>query len=69
MTLNSMIMKTNTAYEIEVLRNGGKVREFKMEAQTVLGSPKIVLSVNDVQNLVRKEFPNAVFTKDRIRPR
>lgn len=30
--------KTNTAYEIEVLRNGGKVREFKMEAQTVLGS-------------------------------
>ena len=55
--------KTNTAYEIEVLRNGGKVREFKMEAQTVLGSPKIVLSVNDVQNLVRKEFPNAVFTK------
>lgn len=55
--------KTNTAYEIEVLRNGGKVREFKMEAQTALGSPKIVLSVNDVQNLVRKEFPNAVFTK------
>ena len=55
--------KTNTAYEIEVLRNGGKVREFKMEAQTALGSHKIVLSVNDVQNLVRKEFPNAVFTK------
>ena len=55
--------KTDTAYEIEVLRNGGKVREFKMEAQTALGSHKIVLSVNDVQNLVRKEFPNAVFTK------
>ena len=43
--------KTNTAYEIEVLRNGGKVREFKMEAQTALGSHKIVLSVNDVQNI------------------
>ena len=34
-----------------------------MEEQTALGSHKIVLSVNDVQNLVRKEFPNAVFTK------
>lgn len=55
--------KTNTAYEVEVLKNGGKVREFKMEAKTVIGSPKIVLSANDVQNLVRKEFPNAVFTK------
>ena len=55
--------KTHTAYEIEVLRNGGKVREFKMEAQTALGSHKIVLSVNDVQNLVRKEFPNAVLLK------
>ena len=40
--------KTNTAYEIEVLRNGGKVREFKMEAQTALGSHKIVLSVNEL---------------------
>jgi hypothetical protein len=58
--------KTNTAYEIEVLRNGGKVREFKMEAQTALGSHKIVLSVNDVQNLVRKEFPNPFDTKSDI---
>jgi hypothetical protein len=43
--------KTNTAYEIEVLRNGGKVREFKMEAQTALGNLNIYLFLiigNDV---------------------
>ena len=45
---------TNTEYEVEVLKNGGAVKEFKMEAQTVLGSPRVVLSAADVQDLVRK---------------
>ena len=27
---------TNTEYEVEVLKNGGAVKEFKMDAQTVL---------------------------------
>ena len=41
---------TNTEYEVEVLKNGGAVKEFKMDAQTVLG----------------KEFPNATFTKVKL---
>ena len=50
---------TNTEYEVAV-------KEFKMEAQTVLGSPRVVLSAADVQDLVRKEFPNATFTKVKL---
>jgi len=50
----------------EVLKNGGAVKEFKMDAQTVLGSPRVVLSAADVQDLVRKEFPNATFTKVKL---
>ena len=57
---------TNTEYEVEVLKNGGAVKEFKMDAQTVLGSPRVVLSAADVQDLVRKEFPNATFTKVKL---
>ena len=45
---------TNTEYEVEV------------DAQTVLGSPRVVLSAADVQDLVRKEFPNATFTKVKL---
>ena len=43
---------TNTEYEVEVLKNGGAVKEFKMDSQTVLGSPRVVLSAADVQDLV-----------------
>ena len=57
---------TNTEYEVEVLKNGGAVKEFKMDAQTVPGSPRVVLSAADVQDLVRKEFPNATFTKVKL---
>ena len=42
---------TNTEYEVEVLKNGG---------------PRVVLSAADVQDLVRKEFPNATFTKVKL---
>ena len=57
---------TNTAYEVEVLRNSGKVREFSMDAKTVQGSPQIILSVEEIQNIVRAEYPNAVFTNVEI---
>ncbi|CAK7032301.1 PepSY domain-containing protein [Phascolarctobacterium sp.] len=57
---------TNTEYEVEVLKNGGAVKEFKMDAQTVIGSTQVVLSAADVQNLVLKEFPNATFTKVKL---
>lgn len=57
---------TNTEYEVEVLKNGGVVKEFNMNAQTVIGSTQVVLSAADVQNLVRKEFPNATFTKVKL---
>ena len=54
---------TNTAYEVEVLRNGGQVREFSMDAKTIQGRPQIILSVEEIQNIVSAESPNAVFTK------
>lgn len=57
---------TSTAYEVEVLKNDGSVKEFKMEAQAALGSARVVLSAADVQDLVRKEFPNASFTKVKL---
>ena len=37
-----------------------------MDAQTVLGSPRVILSAADVQDLVRKEFPNATFNKVKL---
>lgn len=57
---------TNTEYEVEVQKNGGAVKEFSMDAKTVIGSSRVVLSAADVQELVRQEFPNAVFTKVKL---
>ena len=34
-----------------------------MNAKTQMGSSKIVLSATDVQNLILKEYPQAVFSK------
>lgn len=54
---------TNTEYEVEVYQNGGNVKEFSMDAKAAIGSSKIALSANDVQNIVLKEYPGAVFYK------
>ena len=54
---------THTEYEIDVLQKTGAVRKYSMEKKTVLGSPKIVLSANDIQAQVSKEYPGAVIRK------
>lgn len=53
---------THTEYEVEVLQNGA-IKEFSMDAKAAFGSSKVVLSVNDVQVLVQKDYPAAVFQK------
>lgn len=54
---------TNTEYEIDVLQNNGAIKEYSMDAKTMMGSSKIVLSSSDIQNLILKEYPQAVFSK------
>ena len=54
---------TNTEYEIDVLQSNGAIKEYSMDAKTMMGSSKIVLSAGDVQALVMKEYPQAVFSK------
>lgn len=54
---------TNTEYEIDVLQSNGVIKEYSMDAKTMMGSSKIVLSSADVQNLILKEYPQAVFSK------
>lgn len=53
----------HTEYEIEVLQTNGAIKEYSMEAKAIFGSDKIVLSVNDVQNIVLKDYPQASFHK------
>lgn len=53
---------TNTEYEIDVFQNNGSIRKYSMEAKDLLGSSKIVLSANDVQNIILKEYPDAVIS-------
>lgn len=50
---------THTEYEVDVLQDSGAVRKFSMEAKALFGSSNIVLSTNDIQNLVLKEYPDA----------
>ena len=54
---------TNTEYEIDVLQSNGAIKEYSMDAKTMMGSSKIVLSSSDIQNLILKEYPQAVFSK------
>ena len=54
---------TSTEYEIDVLQSNGAIKEYSMDAKTQMGSSKIVLSASDVQALVMKEYPQAVFSK------
>lgn len=53
---------SHTEYEVEVLQNGA-IKEFSMDAKAAFGSSKVVLSVSDVQALVQKDYPAAVFQK------
>ena len=54
---------TNTEYEIDVLQSNGAIKEYSMDCKTMMGSSKIVLSSNDVQNMVLKDYPQAIFHK------
>ena len=57
---------TATSYEVEVSKLTQSVKEYKMEARTILGSRNIVLSAADAQAVVTKEYPNASFHKVRL---
>ena len=48
--------KARTAYEVEVNKVTGEVREYKMELKGYEGSPNAVLSVEDVKQIVLKEY-------------
>ena len=52
--------KARTAYEVDVNKVTGEVREYKMELKGYEGSPNAVLSVEDVKQIVLKEYPDAV---------
>lgn len=54
---------TSTEYEIDVLQSNGAIKEYSMDAKTQMGSSKIVLSAADVQALILKDYPQAVFSK------
>ena len=51
--------KAKTAYEVDVNKVTGEVREYKMELKGYEGSPKAVLSVDDVKQIVLKDYPDA----------
>ena len=53
--------KAKTAYEVDVNKVTGEVREYKMELKGYEGSPKAVLSEDDVKQIVLKEYPDAAF--------
>ena len=53
--------KARTAYEVEVSKLTGEVREYKMELKGYEGSPNAILSVEDVKQIVLKEYPDAAF--------
>ena len=52
---------TATSYEVEISKLTQSVKEYKMEARTILGSRNIVLSAADAQAVGTKEYPNASF--------
>ena len=57
---------TATSYEVEISKLTQSVKEYKMEARTILGSRNIVLSAADAQEVVTKEYPNASFHKVKL---
>ena len=57
---------TATSYEVEISKLTQSVKEYKMEARTILGSRNIVLSAADAQAVVTKEYPNASFHKVKL---
>ena len=58
--------KARTAYEVEVSKASGEVREYKMELKGYEGSPNAVLGVEDVKQIVLKEYPDAAFKAVRL---
>ena len=57
---------TATSYEVEISKLTQSVKEYKMEARTILGSRNIVLSAADAQAVVTREYPNASFYKVKL---
>lgn len=57
---------TAISYEVEISKLTQSVKEYKMEARTILGSRNIVLSAADAQAVVTKEYPNASFHKVKL---
>ena len=57
---------TATSYEVEISKLTQSVKEYKMEARTILGSRNIVLSAADAETVVTKEYPNASFHKVKL---
>ena len=57
---------TATSYEVEISKLTQSVKEYKMEARTILGSRNIVLSAADAQAVVTKEYPKASFHKVKL---
>lgn len=57
---------TATSYEVEISKFSQAVKEYKMEARTVMGSTKATLRASDAQAIVLKEYPNATFHKVKL---
>ncbi len=57
---------TATSYEVEISKFSQSVKEYKMEARTILGSRNVTLQAADAQAIVLKEYPNANFHKVKL---
>lgn len=53
---------THTEYEVEVLQNGA-IKEFSLDNKMAVGSNKVVLSSEEIEALVKKDFPDAKIRK------
>ncbi len=58
--------QARTAYEVDVNKVTGEVREFSMELKGYEGSPNAVLSVEDAKQIVLKEYPDAAIKSVRL---
>lgn len=58
--------KNNIAYEVEVQRLTGRIKEVNMEAKAAYGSNNVVLSAADAQEVVLREYPDAKFHKVKL---
>ena len=65
-SMAAKLVPASATHVAEISKLTQSVKEYKMEARTILGSRNIVLSAADAQAVVTKEYPNASFHKVKL---